>query len=300
MTDWNHPGFDLPVVAEATGPFCTRPFLEVVSAHDPGEPMLVASDDAFLPLIRVDDEIRFAGDGELTDYHSPLGYGADSLIAEVARSQAPRRFLLDSLPEEAAKPLVAGLSDAGWEIDAHVHEEAAVLHLPDSFDQYLSDIGKKERHEMRRKRRRYERMVGEVRHETHHGTGWAFDEFVRLHRSAAGDKGEFMTEERQRLFEKLAEIDGWRMDLLEVDGSAAAVVFGYTDDTGYYLYNSAFDTELGDASPGVVLLGTMIERAIDEGRPIFDFLKGDENYKFRLGAHRRPLIEIRAEPGSER
>ncbi len=40
------------------------------------------------------------------------------------------------------------------------------------------------------------------------------------------------------------------------------------------------------------MLGAMIERAVQEGRRIFDFLKGDENYKFRLGAEPRPLYEI--------
>jgi CelD/BcsL family acetyltransferase involved in cellulose biosynthesis len=38
----------------------------------------------------------------------------------------------------------------------------------------------------------------------------------------------------------------------------------------------------------------MIERAIDERRPRFDFLKGDETYKFRLGAEERPLYRLKA------
>ena len=40
---------------------------------------------------------------------------------------------------------------------------AAVLTLPESFDAWLASIGKKERHETRRKRRRYEEMVGPAR-----------------------------------------------------------------------------------------------------------------------------------------
>lgn len=295
MIDWNHPGFGLPALAGATGPFCGRPFLETVSGFDSGEPLLAASDEALLALRLVDGVIRFTGDAEYTDYHSPLGAGADVLIGEVARRHRPRRFELDSLPEEAAKPLVAGLGEAGWSVSCEQHAVAAVLHLPDTSDQYLSEIGKKERHEVRRKRRRYERLVGEVRHETHQGAGGAFEEFVRLHRLAPGEKGDFMTDERSRLFSALAGLEGWRFDLLRADEGAAAMVFGYADDTGYYLYNSAFDPAHGDASPGVVLLGAMIERAIGEGRPIFDFLKGDEHYKFRLGARPRPLFRVVAQ-----
>lgn len=295
MITWNQTGFELPAVAEAVGPFCTAEFIEVVSEFDAGTPLPAESSDAFIPLRREGGEVFFAGDPDLTDYHTPFGSASDDLIAAVAREEAPERFLLDSLPEEAAKPLIAGLERAGWRVETRVHEVAAVLDLPDSFDQYLSDIGKKERHEVRRKRRRYERMVGEVRHEAHGGHGWAFDEFVRLHRMAAGEKGTFLTDERRHLFDRLAELDGWRVDLLcTPGGEAAAAVFGYSDSTGYFLYNSAYDPSLRDASPGVVLLGTMIEQAVSEQMPRFDFLKGDEGYKFRLGAHRRPLVEVRA------
>lgn len=300
MTHWNHPGFDLRPVAEAIGPFCTRDFIAAVSRRDAGSPLPAADDGAFIPLRVVDDEIMFAGDGEVTDYHSPLGDRSDALIAEVARSHSPSRLVLDSLPEEAAKPLVAGLEASGWAVETRVHEVAAVLDLPDSFDRYMDDIGKKERHEIRRKRRRFQRMVGEIRHETHRGPGWAFEEFLRLHRLAEGDKGEFMTGDREAFFADLVELDGWRFDLLRTpQDTAAAVVFGFVDETGYYLYNSAYDVELGRASPGVVLLGTMIEQAIAEGLARFDFLKGDEQYKFRLGARRRPLTEIVATRGNE-
>lgn len=297
MITWNQTGFDLPAVAEAVGPFCTAEFVDIVSEFDPGTPLPAEADDAFIPLRRTDTEVRFAGDPDLTDYHTPFGEGTEDLIATVAEQEAPERFLLDSLPHEAAKPLGAGLEQAGWDVEIRVHEVAAVLDLPDTFDQYLADIGKKERHEVRRKRRRYERMVGEVQHETHRGVGWAFEEFTRLHRLSAGEKGAFLTEEHLHLFNQLAEVEGWRIDVLRTpaDGAAAAV-FGYSGPTGYYLYNSAYDPSLGEGSPGVVLLGRMIEQAISERMPRFDFLKGDEGYKFRLGARRRDLYEVSATP----
>ena len=46
------------------------------------------------------------------------------------------------------------------------------------------------------------------------------------------------------------------------------------------------------ASPGVVLFSSMIERQIERGVPVFDFLKGDEAYKYRHGAAPRPLFAI--------
>ena len=76
------------------------------------------------------------------------------------------------------------------------------------------------------------------------------------------------------------------------DGSPVAAAFGFEDDVAYYLYNSAFDPSAGRVSPGVVLVSLLIERAIATGKTIFDFLKGDEPYKFRLGAEPRPLFEV--------
>ena len=297
MTDWDDPAFDLPPVAAATGPFATPAFFQAVEPWEPGEPLVCAGDGALLVLRRVDGDLIWWGDPEVTDYHSPAGEGVDALLAEVIAAERPARVVLDSLPGEAVPPLLAGLEKAGLVVDRRVHEMAAVLALPSDHDEFLTAIGKKERHEVRRKARRYERMVGPITLQTHRGTGWAFEEFVRLHRQAGGDKGEFLTDERQELFARLADSDGWRFDLLHTEhGTAAAVVFGYVDDDGYFLYNSAYDPVFADASPGVVLLGAMIEQAIAEGLPRFDFLKGDETYKFRLGAEERPLTELVGTP----
>lgn len=297
MTLWNHPGFALSPLAPSVGPFSTSDYLEVVSGYQEGEHFVASSRDALMALCRQGDVIRFAGDREVTDYHCPLGDGVESLIAELAAESPGIRFELDSLPEEAAKHLIAGLNAANRSVEVKTDEVTAVLELPDSFDQYLTDVGKKERHEIRRKRRRYEAAVGPVVHETHSGSGWAFDEFIRLHRLSAGDKGTFMTPEHEEMFAELIDLGGWRIDLLRTpDATAAACVFGYSDSTGYYLYNSSYDPTYSSGSPGVVLLGTMIETAIGEAMPVFDFLKGDETYKFRLGAEARQLTELVAKP----
>lgn len=298
MSVWNRPGFNLAPLAPAIGPFCGREFIEAVTLEQSGRALPIESENGFLPLWQTDDEIRFAGSADLTDYRSPLGDDTESLIGRVAGESAPTRFVLDSLPEEAAKPLQAGLMEAGWQVESHHHEVTAVLDLPRDHDDYLSGLSKKERHEVRRKKRRYQGSVGDLVHETLGGEGPGLDEFIRLHGLSSGPKGDFLTPVRCRIFTMLASAPGWRFDLLRTpQGSAAAIVFGYSDDSGYYLYNSAYDPSLRGASPGVVLLGSMIEQAITEKMPRFDFLKGDETYKFRLGARPRPLVEIVAVPG---
>jgi CelD/BcsL family acetyltransferase involved in cellulose biosynthesis len=131
--------------------------------------------------------------------------------------------------------------------------------------------------------------------ETHIGDDWAFAEFIRLHRLSGGSKGSFMTPDHETLFHALVCTEGWRIEMLrhpEAERRATACLFVYTDDEGRYLYNSAYDPGLSEGSPGVVMLSASIEQSIADGSGRFDFLKGDEVYKFGLGAHERPLFRV--------
>ncbi|HEX2420232.1 MAG TPA: GNAT family N-acetyltransferase, partial [Acidimicrobiia bacterium] len=198
----------------------------------------------------------------------------------------------DSLPEEAAAPILSGLANAGLRSSSKVHEIAMVLSLPPDDEEFYLRLSKRDRHELRRKRRRYEEMVGPV---AHRSGPEGFEEFIRLHRLAAGEKGQFMTGPRLAFFARLAGLPGWRVDYLATPtGKASACVFGWSDGEGYYLYNSSYDPALHAASPGLVLLQAMIQKSIEEGLRIFDFLKGDEDYKARLGARPRELLRLEA------
>ncbi|HEY5651610.1 MAG TPA: GNAT family N-acetyltransferase [Acidimicrobiia bacterium] len=285
----------LQPIAPAVGPFPLLSFVDAVTRFR-GEAVEVVGDDrGALPLTISDETVTVAGHPDLTDYHSPLGENvsaiADDLIDLAARGF---RLDLDSLPEEACGPLATALVERGLVVEIEEHTVSAVVALPASFDEYLGMLSKKQRHEVRRKHRRYEDLLGEVIHEVHNDPGWAFGEFIRLHRLSEGEKGGFMTPARQSFFEALVELDGWRVDVLRIADTdrVAAALFSYSDDSAIYLYNSAYDPSLSDASPGIAIVGTLIEQAISEGLPRFDFLKGDETYKFRLGAEARPLYRI--------
>ncbi len=295
--DWSTPAFAYPPIAQGTGPFAAPRFLETWAHHraNAGDVLLVETADALLPLYADDGTIRFLGEADLTDYHTPLGEAAaveDLTRVFFSGAAAGTRIDLDSLPLEAAEPLHAGLSAAGVPVQRHEHEVAAVLDLPPSFDAWLAAIGKKERHEVRRKRRRFEEGLGSPHLVRADGPD-AVSEFARLHRAAAGDKGDFMTDDMEGFFAQLQKDAGAVVDLLTThEGTPVAAAFGFEDEEGYYLYNSAYDPEVRNASPGIVMLASLIERAIERDRTVFDFLKGDETYKFRHGAEPRPLYRL--------
>ena len=285
--EWATAGFALPAAAADTSVFPGRDFLSRWWAHfGTGQPRLLEHDTALLPLWhRPDGTLSLVGDEDLTDYHSPLGAGAGALLGGYLNDLPPgTRFRFDSLPSEAAAELAAGING----VEAVRHGAAFRIDLPASFDDFLAGLSKKERHELRRKYRRFEEVLGRPR--LLGGTPDPVGVFVELHRLAAGRKGKFMTAKRESFFRELALLPATRVDILagEAETPVAASI-GFQDDRAYYLYNSAYDPRVAASSPGMVLLWKLFESAIEGGSVLFDFLKGDEDYKLRLGAQPRPL-----------
>lgn len=285
-----------PPAAPRIGPFAGRRFLEAVWRHTarPGQtPVVLADERGEAVLVEEGGRLELMGHEDLIDYRSPAG-DASKLLENLFRGLPPGLgFRFDSLPARAAGVFTAALARAGISYEKSAHSSTAVLELPAAFDDYMKGIGKKERHETRRKRRRFEAVLGPPRLVRHREAGSALDHFFGLHRRSKGRKGSFMTDRMEGFFTDLLAGGGWRLDALYGDGpQMAAAVLGYSDRSGYYLYNSAYDPDLRHASPGVVLLAGLIRAAIDEGLGVFDFLKGEEAYKLRMGARPRPLYMV--------
>jgi len=282
-----------PPADEFVGPFPLAGFISAWWSHlGSGEPLIVESGNSKLPLTADSQMLRIAGDADLTDYHSPLGDEVEQLGARLGAMVAEGfRISLDSLPEASATRLVSGLVATGLNVTARPDVVVTVIESTPGAD-YLATLGKRQRHEVRRKRRRYEEQIGAVIVDT--DRDGAFDRFAELHRKSPGRKGRFMIDEREEFFRSLYSQPGWRVDELFAGGRAVAAHFGFSEGATYYLYNSAHDSELAEASPGIVLLTHSIERLAGEGVTRFDFLKGDEEYKTRLGASPRQLYRIEA------
>ena len=290
-SDWSSPQLTLPPVAPQTSVFAGPGYLSCWWEHfGTGELHIVENETAALAFERHrTGDVSFVGDEDLTDYHAPLGAETGDLIGRYLATLPPdTSFRLDSLPAEAADALAPGLPDS---TTRRQHEAAYRIALPGSFESWLGGLKKKERQELRRKHRRFTEGLGPSRLLA--GTGEPMDVFVDLHRRASGDKGQFMTPERAAFFRDLAALPGARIDLVGgADEEPVAAAFGFQDETAYYLYNSAYDPGASEFSPGMVMLWLLIESAIDAGTTIFDFLKGDEIYKLRLGAQPRPLYVL--------
>jgi CelD/BcsL family acetyltransferase involved in cellulose biosynthesis len=181
---------------------------------------------------------------------------------------------------------------AGFEVTVEQEDVAPYLVLPSSFEDYLQSLDKKQRHELRRKRNRLEREVGDWRWfvvTTTDGLEAWVERFIALHRLASSAKDAFMTPPMARFFHGLAQTmaeAGWlALAFIAIAGEPVASFFNFAFHDRIWVYNSGFDpTRYAHLSPGIVLNSYLIEDAIARGYRIFDFLQGNEVYKYRFGA----------------
>ncbi len=170
-----------------------------------------------------------------------------------------------------------------------------VLPLPRSFEEYLRGLSKHQRHELRRKMRRAERLGGPLTFVLDK-TGARTDDFLRLHRASHPDKHAFMDDRMEGFFRIL--LSSWAREgtlnlaLLEARGQALAAMLQVACGPVLHLYNSGFDPGHRELAPGVVLLGFCLKDAIDRGFGEYDLLRGTERYKYDLGGQDRPVWSL--------
>jgi CelD/BcsL family acetyltransferase involved in cellulose biosynthesis len=155
----------------------------------------------------------------------------------------------------------------------------------------------KQRHEVRRKLRRLAEAgniqnrvvedVSDVRQE--------LEIFFELFKSSREDKEIFMTGEMASFFRQMTEAMAAekmiKFYVLDLNGKtvATALCFDYKSRT--YLYNNGFDVNFSSLSVGLLCKVFSIQDSIHRGQQKFDFLKGSETYKYRLGGQEVPLHE---------
>ena len=260
------------------------------------------------PLMRTDSVVSFLGGTDLVDYHDFIGAPEsareclEAVLREIGSNESIRRIELGSVAEDS--PTMSAFPEAaksaGWAVEIVPEDVAPRVHLSTDWDEYLAGLRKKDRHELRRKLRRID-AAGEVNHvelTTPEDIAAAIDDFTALHRMSTVEKSEFMTSEREAFFKKVAvelAMDRLtRLCFLEFDGQRVATSLSFVLSGVRYLYNSGYNPEYRHLSVGLLNHAYNIRRSIDEGLAVFDFMRGDEPYKYHLGGRDRQLCTVTA------
>ena len=239
--------------------------------------------DYFDFVVPRDNEDRFYP--ALLDYLSELEWSKLDLPSLPSGSPT-----LEYVPELAERK--------GWEVTTEEEETTPKTELPGSWDEFLAGLRKKDRHELRRKLRRLDRESENRQYDAAAGDSLedSMREFFALLKASREDKNEFLTPERERFFlsmaRELASRDQFRLYFLEVDGEnvAACICFDYGDD--FLLYNSGYEPAYSRLSVGLLNKALSIRTAIEENRKVFNFLKGNERYKYNLGGRDEAVFHM--------
>jgi hypothetical protein len=284
--------------------------LFLVSAREEGRlagiaPLFLAEYDGRPSLLLV-------GSIEISDYLDMIVRPADlqrflTGLVEFLQTQhheAWRALDWYNIPE--ASPTISALqaeaAGRGWDFSQEIYRPTPTILLPGNYEEYLAGVDKKQRHEIRRKVRRAE--------ESGRGVRWylateassleaEIDAFFKL-MEADANKAAFLTppmRDQMRRTIRLAFQQGWLwLAFLEIDGQKAAASLNFDYLNKLWGYNSGVDRSFMDLSPGWVLLAYSLQWAADHGRSEFDFMRGDEEYKYRFGAVDRHVMRIQVMP----
>ena len=207
----------------------------------------------------------------------------------------------------------------GWTLNLEREDVCPVATLPaGDIDDFLATLGKKERHEIRRKVRRAETHGGIRFEESAEPLAVSaepladLDAFVDLHQARWGADGLFPDTpggaESRLFFRRLFELFGTpaegdaagagsfggslRLSFLWIgDRRVAASVHFETADAILY-YNAGIDPAYRTLSPGVLLVEGLVRRALETGRTRLDFLRGNEGYKYEWGGIDEPIQRL--------
>jgi len=199
---------------------------------------------------------------------------------------------LDSIApgSKTAECLRNHLSGLGRERLRYDESTASVCPIVDLCEGWPSVLkrSKRERN-FKRRLKQLERMPGfEFRSiSDQEGLGPAFERFLRLHelRWSTNGGSELSGHPRLVSFQRdlikaLAATGLLRFDELWVDGGCRSSVYGLDDGQTFYSYNTGYDPEWASFSVGLVLAGLSIRDAVERGNRVYDFLCGEQTYKF--------------------
>ena len=254
-----------------------------------------------VPLMCNGQRMSFIGSSDVCDYMDfVIRSGQEvAVLSKLLDYLGPMDWksidLQSLLPDSIALTHFAPLArQRGYQVEITQEDVSPQLVLPTSWEEYLSLLARKDRHELKRKLRRLSRVKSRY-YVVEDGERLTQDlqDFVRLFEQGKDDKKEFMTAQMSGFFKEMAnavEARGYlRLTFLEVEEKRVASTICFDCWDHLHLYNSGYDPGYASLSVGLLCKAFCIRDGILEGKKHFDFLRGAESYKYDLGGQDVPI-----------
>lgn len=260
---------------------------------NPSQKVMVYTDgDVLVALVRVGTGVHFSGGEEVADYLDAIGdkdkkeafwkqflpflktQGVTRLVLRNVSFDSPTKGILESLGGKAVE-----------------EDSTPVLRLPSSHDAYFASLERKDRHELQRKVRKFERSYPRVHFEMETKESIDMDALLGLMKRDP-EKETFLAAPLEAFFRALPvlpDVPIIQANLWESNVIIASVLL-FPVGSSLLLYNSGFNPEFQGS--GFYLKAKTILWAINQGMTEYNFLQGRERYKYELGAVDRPVFRI--------
>lgn len=228
-----------------------------------------------------------------------------AFLDTLASDDAPAWDAMELCSFRADSPTLKVLPDLararGWQVETRVQDVAPVITLPGDLETYMEALDGKQRRELRRKWRRAEAWEGGIEWYAvgpQHDLAVETENFLSLMAMSDPEKAAFLEDPGNGEFFRelilLAAEKGWlHLEFLLVEGQPAAGLLNLMVGDRQMVYNSGLNyQDFGAVSPGWVLFGYSIAKAIERGLSHYDFLRGGEDYKYRLGGQDTSVHDI--------
>jgi len=277
--------------------------LRLICVYDENDLVGIAS-----MYVDPEDVLRWVGGEDIADYHDVIVSEKNaSVVRKVVidwlsgpQSEDWRSADLVNVPEWSGS--VSHLQELslaqGWKVETRIGTVCPQLVLPDNFVSYLAVLDGKQRREIRRKLRRADAEGASAVFVTNPSNQYLeIQEFITLMESSGKDKAAFLDSKMRNpyinILQSMQDSGLLQLCFLRLgDHNLASYAYFSMGDT-LYLYNSGYDvSQYAALSPGWVLLAKLFDYAIKTGHKRFDFMRGNEDYKYKFGGEDVSLIQL--------
>lgn len=243
----------------------------------------------------------FSGGKEVADYADFIGTEANKKAALPAliaylKDHGITHITLENVPQDSQTLLYfQTIATSLPHCEIKTEDTTPKLILPTTWEEYLGTLSRKHRHELRRKVRKFQENNPKAHYVRSADTLQDSEQLFMLMRQDArkraffDSKMEAFFKELLRTFPKEAIID-----FICVDNNCAATIFCFYYNKTVFLYNSGLDIRRYPGA-GFYLKAKSIEKAIENNMKEYNFLQGNERYKYELGGKNFLVYTINAQ-----